>query len=143
MTIMNPSYMKNARNERNVIFRGMSPNFRGMSSNIPGNIAKHSQKCPPAFWEMFSNIMGNVAKHWGIFWNIPGNVLKHSRECSQTFQGTFQKIRGNLNFGLFREILHVFYQTLLLNCYKTKEKTHPSSPISEQIFWKFFFYIIT
>ena len=34
----------------------------------------------------------------------------------------FQKIPWNLNFDLFLEILVVFYQILLLNCYKTTTK---------------------
>ena len=110
------------------IFGEYRQTFPGMSSSILRNVLKHyGERCQT---------------FWGIFWNIPGNVLKHSRECSQTFQETFQKITGNLNFGLFREILHVFYQTLLLNCYKTKEKTQPRFPISGQIFWKKIFTLI-
>ena len=38
--------------------------FRRMLSNIPGNVAKHSEECRQTF---------------------PGNVTKHSRECCQTF----------------------------------------------------------
>ena len=67
--------------------RGMG----GMSSNIPGNVAKHSGECHKTFRGMWSNIPGNVAKHSGecrqIFRGMsskfPGNVAKHSRECCQ------------------------------------------------------------
>ena len=34
----------------------------------------------------------------------------------------FKEIPGNLNLNLFLEILLVFHQTLLLNCYKTMRK---------------------
>ena len=63
--------------------RGMGKNviFRGMSPNIPGNVAKHSGECPQTFRGMSSNIPGNVLKHSGEWPNIPGNVLKCSREC--------------------------------------------------------------
>ena len=47
--------------------------FRGISSNIPGNVAKHSGECRQIFQGMSSD--------------IPGNVAKHSGEYSQTFQG--------------------------------------------------------
>ena len=56
----------NARNRGNAI-------FRRMSTITPGNVAKHSEQCPPTFR--------------GISPNIPGNVAKHSEECPQTFQG--------------------------------------------------------
>ena len=125
-----------------------------MPSNIPGNVAKYTGECPQKFQWIFLNITGKVAKHsgtgyvlkhcgeccqtfWGMSPNILENVAKHSGECPQKFQGiSFQKIPGNLNFDLFREILLVFCQILLLNCYKTKEKTQPRSPITEQIFWR-------
>ena len=41
--------------------------FRGMSSNIPGNVLKYSGECHQTFR--------------GISSNIPGNVPKHSGEC--------------------------------------------------------------
>ena len=47
--------------------------FRGMSSNIPENVAKRSGECPQTFRGMSSN--------------IPGNVTKHSEECLQIFRG--------------------------------------------------------
>ena len=63
--------------------------FRGMSPNIPGNVAKHSGECPQTFQGMSPNIPGNVAKYSGerrktfrgMSPNIPGNVLKYSKEC--------------------------------------------------------------
>ena len=79
--------------------------FRGMSQNIPGECRKTFQ----------------------------GNVLKHSEECRQTFREMFQDSL-NLNFDLLCQILLIFYQILLLNCYKTKEKTQSCPPITEQIF---------
>ena len=50
----------------NVIFRGISP-------NIPWNVAKHSGECPQTFW--------------GMLPNVPGNVAQRSGECCQTFRG--------------------------------------------------------
>ena len=64
-----------------------------------------------------------------MFKKIPGNVQENFGECSRRFQGMFKKIPGNLIFNLFLEILLVFYQILLLNCYETMEKT-----ITEQFF---------
>ena len=55
---------------------------------------------------------------------IPGNIPENSGECSRRFQGMFKKIPGNLIFDLFLEILLVFYQILLLNCYETMEKNN-------------------
>ena len=48
----------NAGNGGNVMFRGMSP-------NIPGNVAKHFGECHKTFWGMSPNIPGNVVKHSG------------------------------------------------------------------------------
>ena len=70
---------------------------------IPGNVAKHSGKCPQTFREMSPNIPGNVFKHSrecrqifrGMSSNILGNVLKHSGECRQTFRGMSLNISGN------------------------------------------------
>ena len=47
--------------------------FRGMSPNIPENVAKHSGECRQTFRGMFSN--------------IPENVANLSGECPQTFRG--------------------------------------------------------
>ena len=54
--------------------------FREMSSNIPGNVFKHSDECSQTF-------RGMSSKFRGISSNIPGNVDKHSGECCQTFRG--------------------------------------------------------
>ena len=69
--------------------------FRGISSNILGNVVKHSGECHQIFQGMSPNISGNVAKHSGkcrqtfreMSTNIPGNVDKHSGECRQIFRG--------------------------------------------------------
>ena len=91
-------------------FRGMSPNFpgkvsrkshqifQGVSSNILGNVAKHSEKCCQTFRGMSSNILGNVTKHSGecrqtfrgMSPNIPGNIVELFGECSQTIQWIFK-----------------------------------------------------
>ena len=64
------------------IFRGMFSNIPGMSSNIPGNVAKHSGECHQIFR--------------GMSPNIPGNVAKYSGECHQKFWGTSPNIPGNV-----------------------------------------------
>ena len=72
--------------------------FRGMSSNISGNVAKHSGECPQTFRGMSPNILGNVAKYsgkcrqtfWGMSPNIPGNIAKHSGECPRKIQIIFE-----------------------------------------------------
>ena len=105
----------NARNGGNVIFRGMSP-------NIPGNIAKHSGECPQTFREMSPNIPGNVLKHsgecpqtfGGMSSNIPGDVAKHSGECPQTFRYIIVVDTGDHELYLFVE------EPLLLNSRKRK-----------------------
>ena len=56
--------------------------FRGMSSNIPGNVAKYSGEC----WQIFR----------GMSSNIPGNVAKYSMECRQTFRGMSRNIPWNV-----------------------------------------------
>ena len=45
------------------IFRGMSPNIPGMSSNIRGNVAKYSGEYRQIFRGMSRNIPGNVVKY--------------------------------------------------------------------------------
>ena len=58
--------------------------FWGMSSNIPGYVAKHSGECHQTFRGMSENIPGSVRKHagecpktfWGMSPNIPENVTK-------------------------------------------------------------------
>ena len=56
--------------------------FWGMSSNIPGNVAKYSGEC----WQIFR----------GMLTNIPGNVAKYSMECRQTFRGMSRNIPWNV-----------------------------------------------
>ena len=43
----------------------------GMSSKIPGNVAKHSRDCSHTSWGMSLNIPANGAKY-------SGNIAKHS-----------------------------------------------------------------
>ena len=91
---------------------------------------QHSGECSRRFWGMFKKTPGNAQedfgecsrKFWGILLKIPGNAREDSGECSRRFRGMFKKIPGNPNFDLFLEILLVFYQILLLSCYKTIEK---------------------
>ena len=84
--------------------------FRGMSSNIPGNVLKHSGEC--------------LQRFRGISSNIPGNVSKHFGECRQTFRGMTSNIHcclktillkgrlskstvGHLSLG--RSFINLFY----------------------------------
>ena len=100
---------------------------RRMFTRIPGNLLEDSRECS--------------------YFSIPGNPQEDSGECSRRFRrmllnipggegggggvgrgverfwGMFKKIPGNLNFYLFLEILLAVHQILLLNCYKTIEKT--------------------
>ena len=77
--------------------RGMGRNviFRGMSSNISGNVSKHSAECPQTFRAMSPVIPWNVAKYSGMSSNILWNVLKYSRECRQTFRRISSDMPGN------------------------------------------------
>ena len=80
--------------------------FRGMSSNIPGNVTKHSGECPQTFQEMSrQTFWGMSQKFRGMSANIPGNVLKHSGECLQRFRGMSSNIPGNVSkhFGECRQ----------------------------------------
>ena len=52
-----------------------------MSPHIPGNVAKYSGELHQTFRGMFTNIPENVAKHSKEY------VLKHSGEFCQTFRG--------------------------------------------------------
>ena len=65
--------------------------FRGMSSNIPGNVAKYSGEC----WQIFR----------GMSSNIPGNVAKYSMECRQTFRGMSRNIPWDVtkNYGEYHQ----------------------------------------
>ena len=84
--------------------------FQGMLKKIPGNVEKDSGEC--------------LRRFRGMLLKILGNVLEDSRECCYRFWGMFQRIPRNPNFYLFLEILLVFYQTLLLNCYKIIQKNN-------------------
>ena len=85
---------------------GMGNGMRGMGEcYIPGNVQlKHPWECCQIFRGMFSNIPGNIAKHsgecpqtfQGISSNIPGNLLKHSEKCPQTFRWMPSNIPGNV-----------------------------------------------
>ena len=55
-------------------FKEFCATFRGMSPNIPGNVAKHSGECTRAFRGISRNIPANVTN---ITWV---NVAKHSRK---------------------------------------------------------------
>ena len=100
--------------------------------SIPGNSRKDFGECSRRFRGMFKNIPGNVQEDFGeysrgfrgMLLKILGNVPEDSGECSSGFWGMLKKIPGNLNFDLFLEILLVFYQILLLNCYETMEKNN-------------------
>ena len=83
---------------------GCPQTSRGMSSNIPGIVAKHSVECPQTFQGMLPNILENVAKHSGeccqtfrgMSPNILGNIAKHSVECPQTYRGMSSNIPENI-----------------------------------------------
>ena len=77
--------------------------FWGMSSNILGNIAKHSEFCW-TFQGMSPNILENVVEYsekcsqtlWWMLPNISGNVLKYLGEYCQIFCKMLPKIMENL-----------------------------------------------
>ena len=103
-----------------------------MFKKIPGNAQEDSGECLRKFWGILLKIPGNgredsgecSRRFRGMFKKISGNVIKDSGECSRGFRGMFEKIPGNPNFDLFLEILLVFYQILLLSCYKTVAKNN-------------------
>ena len=63
--------------------------FRRMSSNIWGNVTKHSGECRQIFRGMSPNILANVVKNSGeyskIFENNLWHVVKHSMESMKGF----------------------------------------------------------
>ena len=66
--------MRGTRGMWGILYSGKSrQTFRGMSSNILGNVTKYSGECRQIFRGMISN--------------NPGNVTKHSGKCYQTFRG--------------------------------------------------------
>ena len=54
--------------------------FRGVSSNLSGNVGKYSGECCQTFRGMSPKFRGKSP-------NVPGNIFKHSGECPQTFLG--------------------------------------------------------
>ena len=74
------------------IFRGMFSNIPGMSSNIPGNVAKHSGECHQILR--------------GLLLDIPGNVIKNSGKRRQTFQGMLPifGVKGRVAFRILSNI---------------------------------------
>ena len=60
-------------------------------------------------------------KLWRISLKIPGNVPADSGECSERFWE--QADSGESKFR-FLEILLVFHQILLLNCYETMKNNN-------------------
>ena len=77
---------------------------------ILGNVAKHFGECPQTFRGMSPNIPGNVAKH-------SGNALKYSGEFHQTFRGMSQNIRENVAklLSLISECFTVHYVLISSN----------------------------
>ena len=57
--------------------------FRGISSNIPGNVAKPSGECYQAVHECRRPKCPQVLR--GVLPNIPGNAAKHFGERPQAF----------------------------------------------------------
>ena len=53
-----------------------------ISSNIPGNVLKHSEECSQTFR--------------GMSPNIPGNVTRYSGECRQKLRGMFSNNPENI-----------------------------------------------
>ena len=113
-----------------------------MFEKIPGNVIKDSGKYSRRFRRMLLKIPGNVREDFGecsrgsrgMFEKILGNVKEDSEECSRRFRRTLSKIPGNLNFDLFLEILLVFHQILLLNCYKIMEENNYRAILIKETF---------
>ena len=106
--------------------RGMQE-IRGMFSRIPGNLKGFWHFSIP--WNNQEDSEECSRRFQRVLSKIPRDVREDSGECSSNFQRMFEKIPANQNFDLFLEILLVFYQFLLLNCYKVMEKT-----ITQQFF---------
>ena len=95
-----------------------------MFEKIPGNVPGDSGECSRRLRGIFKKISGNVIKD-------SGNVPEDSGEYSSRIRGMFKEIPGNLNLNLFLEILLVFHQILLLNCYKTMRKKKKKRLLSD------------
>ena len=92
--------------------------FREMSSNIPGNIFKHSEEYPQTFRGMSPIIPRNVLKHsgerpqiyrrmlccqtlWGIKPSIPGNVcVTQGNEDARSVQDFLEFVVQNSTWNL-------------------------------------------
>ena len=56
--------MRRTRGIGGMLYSGeCSQTFRGMTSNIPGNVAKHSGECPRKIQRRFENNLWHVVKH--------------------------------------------------------------------------------
>ena len=60
--VQNQEYRNRERNAGNAVNRE-NVIFRGMSSNIPGNVLKHSGECPRKIQRIFKNDLWYVVKH--------------------------------------------------------------------------------
>ena len=84
--VYNQEYRNGERNEGNAGIGGMlysgecRQTFQGMSPNIPGNVAKHSEECRQIFRKCRQTFRGMSS-------NIPENVPKYSGEYHQRFRG--------------------------------------------------------
>ena len=59
----------------------------GILPNIPRNVAEYSGECPQTFRKMLLKNPENVTKH-------SGNLAKHSMKCSRIFLGMLSNIPG-------------------------------------------------
>ena len=83
-----------------------------MSPNIPGNVVKHSGKCPQTFRGMSSN--------------IPGNVTKDSGECPQRKIGYKKLYAKQRNYCVsLRKTKKAYYENL-----------HERKVSDNKLFWK-------
>ena len=71
-----------------------------MLPNIPAKVNKNSGECRQIFRGMSSNVPGNVFKYFV-------DVFKYSGKCPQTFRGMSKNIPGNVAkyFKEFRQTL--------------------------------------
>ena len=89
--------MRGTRGMWGILYSGKSrQTFRGMSSNILGNVTKYSGECRQIFREWYQTIQGMSSNIPGNVSNILGNVTKHSGECHETVRGMSPNIPGNV-----------------------------------------------
>ena len=69
---------RNAGNQGNIIFGGMSPSIPGNVENMLGNVLKHSGECRQTFRGMSPNIPRNALNHSLLLTNdnIKSKALK-------------------------------------------------------------------